>query len=357
MTLRVPMERVCIVMMSAIGDTVHVLPVLTALKRHHPAMRVSWVLQPGPASLVHGHPALDEIIPFDYARGARGFLELRRVLAAREFDLVLDLQVSLKAGIVTAFTRAPVKLGFDRARARDGNWLFTTHRIPAGPRRHVQDQYFEFLAHLGIPQTPVTWGIGPWESERAAHRDFFARFDRPVAAIVCGTSDPDRDWRSERWAAVCDALYAGYGLQPVLVGGTSARERATAAAVRALAKVSAPTDALGVGGLRGLVGILDGAALTISLDTAPLHLSVAVDTPVIALMAQADPKRTGPYGRDQDLVVNAFAEPDDPPDEVLWVRRRGRMGRITVEQVLAKVEQWRRVQFRSSGSSFEAPRG
>ncbi len=336
------MDRTCIVMMSAVGDSVHVLPVLTALKRHQPSMHVSWVLQPGPASLVRGHPDVDEIIPFAYGTGWRGYADVRHALRQREFDLVLALQVSLKAGLVTGFTRAPVKLGFDRARARDANWLFTTDRIAAGPRRHVQDQYFEFLDHLGVPHAPVAWKLGPWASERAAQQAFAARFDRPYVAIVCGTSDPDRDWIAERWGAVCDALHVDHALQPVLVGGPSPRERATAAAIQAAARVSTPYDALGHGGLRGLVGILDAAALVIALDTAPLHIAVALGRPVIALMSQADPRRTGPYGRGPDLVVNAFAEPDDPPDEVLWVRRRGRMGRITVDQVLERVACWAR---------------
>jgi heptosyltransferase I len=140
---------------------------------------------------------------------------------------------------------------------------------------------------------------------------------------------------------VCDALHDDFGLQPVLVGAPSERERATAHQIRAHARGSAPVDALGAGGLRGLVGILDGAALVVSLDTAPLHMSVALGRPVIALMAQADPRRTGPYRQFHDLVVNAFAEPGDPPDEVLWVRRRGRMPRISVPQVLERVERWR----------------
>jgi heptosyltransferase I len=335
------MDRTCIVMMSAVGDSVHVLPVLTALKRHQPSMHVTWILQPGPASLMRGHPDVDAIIPFHYGTGWRAYADVRRALSATQFDLALALQVSLKAGIVSTFVRAPVKLGFDRARARDANWLFTTDRIPARPHQHVADQYFEFLTHLGVPHTPVTWNLGPWEHERAAQREFFARFDRPVAAIVCGTSDADRDWLPERWAAVCDALWTDYGLQPVLVGGPSDRERGTAAAIRTHARACEPVDALGHGGLRGLVGILDGSALVLSLDTAPLHMAVALGRPVIALMSQADPKRTGPYGRGMDLVVNAFAEPDDPPDEVLWMRRRGRMGRITVEQVLERVARWR----------------
>jgi heptosyltransferase I len=328
-------------MMSAVGDSVHVLPVLTALRRHRPEMRVSWVLQPGPAALMRGHPDVDAIIPFQYGGGWRAYADVRRALRAERFDLVLALQVSLKAGIVTSFTRAPVKLGFDRARARDANWLFTTHKIPPGPRRHVQDQYFEFLAHLGVPHEPVTWNIGPWEHEREAQRELLGRFDRPVASIVVATSDPDRDWMPERWAAVCDALHSDYGLQPVLVGGPTRREQETATAIQRAAQVSRPFNALGHGGLRGLVGILEGSALVLSLDTAPMHIAVAVGRPVIALMSQADPKRTGPYGRGMDLVVNAFAEPGDPPDEVLWMRRRGRMGRITVDDVLARVQRWR----------------
>ena len=92
---------ICIVMMSAIGDAVHVLPVITALKRHDPAVKITWILQPGPASLVRGHPDIDEIILFEKARGWRGMLDLRAQLAKRKFDLVIDLQVYIKAGLVT----------------------------------------------------------------------------------------------------------------------------------------------------------------------------------------------------------------------------------------------------------------
>ena len=182
-----PPRRIGIVMMSAVGDAVHVLPLLTALKRHSAEVRVTWVLQPGAASLVRGHPAVDDIVEFDRALGWRAFPAVRRQLAQREFDVVLALQVYLKAGIVTSFTRAPVKLGFDRPRARDLNWLFTTDRIPAREGQHVQDQYFEFLDALHVPHEPVVWDLGPWPHERAWQRTFYDRFDRPVAPIVVGT--------------------------------------------------------------------------------------------------------------------------------------------------------------------------
>src|SRR5438045_9345938 len=119
-----PLERVGIVMMSAVGDAVHVLPLLTALKRHSPATKVTWVLQPGAASLVRGHWAVDEIIEFDRSRGWRAYPAVRKALADKPFDVVLALQVYFKAGIVTSFTKSTIKLGFDLAIARDMNWLF-----------------------------------------------------------------------------------------------------------------------------------------------------------------------------------------------------------------------------------------
>ena len=212
-------------MMSAVGDAVHVLPVINALKRANPRTRITWVLQPGPATLVRGHRSVDEIIIFDRARGWRAFADVRSELAKRRFDLVINLQVYFKAGIVTALTRSAVKLGFDRARARDLNWLFTNSKIPAHTVQHVQDQYFEFLGPLGVSPEPVEWDLGPWPDERAWQREFIASVNRPVASIVIATSKPEKDWIPERWAEVADALYLRYGMQVVLVGGTSERER------------------------------------------------------------------------------------------------------------------------------------
>ena len=325
-------------MMSAVGDAVHVLPVVNALKRHAPGCRITWLLQPGPATLVRGHRSVDEIIVFDRSAGLRAFADMRRELARREFDLVINLQVYFKAGVVTAMTRAPVKLGFDRARARDLNWLFTSHRIPARPvGQHVQDQYFEFLEALGVDPDPVVWDLGPWSSEQAWRDEFFSRLDRPVAAIVVATSKPEKDWLPDRWAQVVDLLVERYGLQPVLVGGRSPRELAAEEVILNTAR-HRPASALG-SGLRNLVGILSGAALVLSPDTGPLHMAVALERPVISLMGYTNPKRTGPYRRFHDLLIDAYGNPgEDYP--VSMENRPGRVQRITVDQVREKIEVW-----------------
>jgi heptosyltransferase I len=333
-----PLRSVGIVMMSAVGDAVHVLPLLTALKRHSPDVLVTWVLQPGAATLVRGHWAVDEIIEFDRSRGWRAYPAVRRALAQKQFDIVLALQVYFKAGIVTSFTHAPVKLGFDRARARDLNWLFTTERLPAREGQHVQDQYFEFLEALNVPHEPVTWDLGPWEHERAWQREFLAKFDRPVAPIVVATSKAEKDWMPERWAEVTNVLWQDFGLQPLLVGGRSARELAAERVILDQTKVPV-ASALG-SGLRNLVGILDGAPLVLSPDTGPLHMTVALNRPVISLMGYTNPKRVGPYRRFHDLLIDAYGDPgEDYP--ISMENRPGRMSRIAVRDVLDKVEYWR----------------
>lgn len=341
MSARLPQsvpDNICIVMMSAVGDAVHVLAVINALKRANPRARITWVLQPGPATLVRGHRSVDEIIIFDRARGWRAFAEVRSELAKRRFELVINLQVYFKAGIVTAFTKAPIKLGFDRTRARDFNWLFTNTKIPAHAVQHVQDQYFEFLGALGVSPEPVEWDLGPWPDERAWQAQFLASVNRPVASIVIATSKPEKDWIPERWAEVADALYLRYGMQVVLVGGTSARERAAERIVMERTSHK-PRSELG-SGLRKLVSILDASSLVLSPDTGPLHMSVALDRPVISLMGYTNPKRTGPYRKFHDLMIDVYGEPGENYPISMENRPR-RMKRIETQDVMEKIALWK----------------
>lgn len=334
----VKFDRVGIVMMSAVGDVVHVLPVIHALKAHHPAMKLTWVLQPGPSTLVRGHPLVDDIVLFNRAGGWKEFLNIRRELSTRPLDLVLGLQVYFKAGLITSFTQSPVKLGFDRERARDANWLFTTHRIPPHAGQHVQDQYFEFLTALRVPFGEPQWTLGPWnDEERTWQQSFLSSFDRPIAPIVVATSKAAKDWAPERWAVVCNALWHDFGLHPVLVGGRSEREVAAEQVI--LRDAPMARSALG-SGLRKLSAIFDGAALVLSPDTGPLHMAVALRTPVISLMGYTNPKRVGPYDFSRDLMIDAYGDPgEDYPLDMSY--REGRMDRITPNDVMQMVERWK----------------
>jgi heptosyltransferase I len=229
-------------------------------------------------------------------------------------------------------------LGFDRARARDFNWLFTTHRIPPHEPQHVQDQYFEFLTALGVPHEPVEWDLGPRPDERAWQHEFLSRLERPAASVVVATSKPQKDWLPERWAQVVDVLWHDFDLQPVLVGGRSARELHAEQTIMQHAR-QRPHSALG-SGLRHLVGILDGSALVLSPDTGPLHMAVALDRPVVSLLGYTNPKRTGPYRKFHDLIIDAYGD-EGEAYPITMENRPDRMARIGVRDVLDRVERWR----------------
>ncbi len=334
-----PPAEICIVMLSALGDAVHVLPVVNALKRAWPETHITWLIQPVPHRLVAEHPAVDRFVLFRRRKGLsawRSFRDAGRSLRDRRFDLVLGLQVYGKAGLLTALTRADVKLGFDRARARDLNWLVTNERIPAHPVQHVQDQYFEFLEHVGVDPRPVEWRIPLSDDDRSAQRAFFDGLDRPACAVVVGTSKPEKNWTPEGYARVMEAVERDFGMRPVIVGGPSQVEREMADAI--LARTGAGVvDTLG-DDLRRLVWTLEGAPLVISPDTGPLHLARALDTPVVGLYGYTNPKRYGPYRKYEELVVDGYARAPGEEYRASMEYRPEGMGRVTVDMVLERVQ-------------------
>lgn len=333
-----PPGSILVVMLSALGDAVHVLPVVNALKRKWPDTRITWVVQPVPLALVRGHPAVDAFIPFHRRRGLsawRSYVELREQFRGQRYDLALALQVYFKAGLIAALAPATMKLGFDRARARDLNWLFSTHRIPPRPVGHVQDQYFEFLEYLGVDPAPVEWKLELSDEERSKQRAFFDRLERPACAVVVGTSKPGKNWTAERYARVLERIEADHGLQPVLVGGPSAIEREAADRILGATKAQV-VDAL-ADDVRRLVWLLDGSRLAISPDTGPLHIARALDVPVVGLFGYTNPLRYGPYRRFADLIVDGYAAFPGEAYPCSMQYREGGMARVGVDAVVEKV--------------------
>jgi heptosyltransferase I len=333
-----PPREICIVMLSAIGDAVHVLPVANALKRAWPESRITWIIQPVPHTLMEGHPAIDEFIVFHRRRGLRALVsyrELSEALRGRRFDLLIGLQVYFKAGLITALAPAGVKLGFDRARARDAQWLFTNRRIPPHAPQHVQDQYFEFLRYLGVDPEPVVWDLRFTAEEREAQRDFFARLDAPACAVVVGTSKLEKNWTPGGYARVLDEIEGRWGLRPVIIGGPSPVERSIADRIIESTEAHV-VDMLG-DDLRRVAWLLDGSALLVSPDTGPLHLGRALGTPAVSLFGYTNPKRAAPYRAFADLVVDGYAEHPGEDYPAIHAYRDG-MKRITAEMVLEKVE-------------------
>lgn len=336
-SLRYPADRVCVVLLTGLGDVVHGLPLVNALKRHDPARRITWVIEPMPSGLLRHHPAIERVVVFEKTRGWRGVQDLWRELRQERFDLTLNLNVYFKSVFPTVFSRAPHRLGFERGRAREGVWLFSNHRLPPRPRRHTQDLFLEFLEVLGLPAEPLEWRITFSKEERREQTEFFARLgDRPIAAVVPASANPKKDWLAGRYARVIEALEHDFGFTVMLVGGASAHERRIAGEIVQQARTT-PVLAMG-DGVRALLWRIDGSSLVIAPDTGPVHVARALGVPVIGLYGHTNPWRVGPYRKYEDLWVDRYTEAGESPDPSRWQPKHGRMERIGVDDVLERVE-------------------
>jgi heptosyltransferase I len=328
-------QRAALVLLSAIGDIVHALPFVSSLRAAAPKLAIEWVTQPVPGEIAGHHPGVDQLWTLDRARGWRAYRDLARELRGRRFDLVIDLQVYAKASLVTALLESPRKIGFDRARARELNWLVTNERIAAGPLRQACEQYLEFADHLGVPRR-YEWPVPMTAPERAAQSQFYARRGAPVAALIVGTSRSAKEWPADRWARLAESLHEDFGYEVCIVGSDRPAERERALEVAGLTR--APLLDERRDDLRRLVWLLGGAAIAISPDTGPYHLAVALGIPSVGLYGHTDPARVGPGRRFTELVVDAFHDPGESWNPPRPGYRADRMARISVSRVLEAVE-------------------
>jgi heptosyltransferase I len=191
------------------------------------------------------------------------------------------------------------------------------------------------------------WDLRLTPSETAARDEYFASFDRPVCGLVAGTSRADKNWQPSGYARVIEALTADFGMTPLLLGGPSAGDQEAAHEIRRL--IGRPVSSALGRGVRRLLWLLSGCDLVISPDTGPLHISRALDVPTIGLYGFTNPKRTGPYRRFTELVVDGFALSEGEEYGIDSPNRPGGMNRVTPEQVLAKVDLARRLYPRQAG--------
>jgi heptosyltransferase I len=337
-----PPERVCLLRLSAIGDTCHVVPVLRTLQRAWPQAQFTWIIGRLEAKLMGLLPEV-EFITFD-KRG--GLAELRRVraqLRAQRFDVLLHMQVAARASLLAMFVDAPVKLGFDRARARVLQWLFTTHRIPAAGHQHVMDGLLGFATALGIHDHQLRWNI-PLPIDAIDYAESLIPDARPTLVLSPCSSHPLRNWRAEHYAAVADHAQQAHGMRVILSGGPSAAERQMGDAILQHAR-HAPLDQIGKDTLPQLLALLARADGLLTPDSGPAHMATAVGTPVIGLYAATNSARSGPYFSRQ-YCVDRYAQAVQqflgrPVAAVPWttkVERPGVMDLIRPEDVMHKLD-------------------
>src|SRR5882672_1778104 len=219
-----PPQSVCVLRLSAIGDTCHAAAALRALNEAWPQTRFTWIIGKLEAKLMSAILPDVEFITFDKRAMTRELLRLRKALESRRFDLLLDMQLSIRASLVSTLISAPFKLGFDRARARELQWLFTNAQIAPAASEHVLDSFLGFVRACGIQPGAASWNI----TLPAGARDYAARLipaSRPTLVISPCSSHRARNWSAERYAAVADHAARIHGMRVILAGGRSAQEQ------------------------------------------------------------------------------------------------------------------------------------
>jgi heptosyltransferase I len=342
-----PPASVCILRLSAVGDVCHTLPVVRSLQLAWPDTRFTWIIGKLEASLVADIPGIEFII-FDKAKGLGAYRALRNALRRRDFDLLLHMQMSLRASLASSLAiRAPIKLGFDRQRAHDWQWLFTNQRIAYKPRQHVMDSFFGFAEACGVTARVLRWDIPVPAEARAFADQHIPDSVRTLVISPCANARfrNFRNWRADRYAAVADYAADKLGLRVYLSGGPSAVEHEYGATIMQAAH-SRPVNLIGQTNLKQLRALLGRASVLISPDSGPVHMATASGTPVIGLYAATNPDRAGPY-LSQRWRVNRYPEAMHKfnhldAETAPWgtrVRDPGAMDLITVADVTGRLDE------------------
>jgi heptosyltransferase I len=340
-----PPEKVCLLRLSAIGDTCHVVPLLRTLQNAWPKARFTWVIGKLEAKLMSLIPDV-ELITVDKGAGLSAYSRLRTEMQRRgAFDLLLHLQLSVRASAAAALIPAPVKLGFDKPRARELQWLFTNRRIAERRREHVLDSFMGFADALGVPR-----GAGPrWDIPLPANTLEYAESlvpdSRPTLLISACSSHELRNWMPERYAAVADYAAEKHGMRVILCGGPSDVERDMAAAIVKRARTPL-LNQVAKDTLPQLLALLSRATVLLTPDSGPAHMATMVDTPVIGLYGATNPARSGPYLSRRwcvdvyDAAARRFL--GKPAAEIPWTTKievPGVMQLIEVAAVTAKLDE------------------
>jgi len=344
MTLSIKAPRsLCLLRLSAIGDTCHALAALRALQAAWPQTEMTWIIGRLEAKLMTAIVPEVECITFDKANTPGELVRIRRFLRARRFDLLLDMQLSFRASLVSTLVDAPIKLGFDLLRARELQWLFTNARIAPAQREHVLDSFMGFVRACGIQPPPPAWNPSlPPDALDYAHG--LITDERPTLTISPCSSHTARNWPAERYAAVADHAAHAHGMRVVLVGGRTAIEARMGAAIAAAARAPL-VNQIGKDTLPQLLGLLSKSTVLLSPDSGPVHMATMVGLPVIGLYAATNPARVGPYYSRQwcldkyDAAARKFLR--KPATEIPWttkIERSGVMDLIEVAEVTAKLD-------------------
>ena len=337
-------RKILLIKLSAVGDVVHTIPVLNKLRRRYPAARLDWLVTPPIAELLRHHPGITNVIEFEREAWSTpwrltpfaAYARLAAKLRAAAYDLVIDMHGQFRTAALTLATGAPARIGFDRPRARvwdasprkfpeqtrkhawqgarEGSWLAYTHHIAVPTLDlHAVDRYLNVGSILGLDKDPADFSFPIPQSANSRVDSLLRQHGVDSADIVTmapGTIWETKHWGNDKFAQVARHLMSK-GFAVVLIG--SQRERVVCEEVAGLAPGA--VDLAGMTTLSELAALIQRSTISITNDSGPMHLAVALNRPVVSIFGPTDLIWIGPYRR-ENAVVHA-----DLPCSPCYLRR------------------------------------
>ena len=281
-----------IVKPSALGDIVHSLPFLNALKKGFPQARIDWVVAHGLHTFLEGHPMINRlwVIKKDQWKNLRNLKQtvgeindLRKGLGGSGYDVAVDLSGLFRSGVISYFSKAGIRLGFKES--DEGSPFFYTHKIHGSMNIHAIDRYLKIAQFMGCPVDEIAYPFAPYDPfPKICH-------SLPASYVVMSPSagKPANRWHAHKFGELASKLDL-----PVVVI-SSASEAPIAHEVVMHSKGNAVSIA-GKTNLKELLAVIKGARYFICNDTGPMHMAAALSIPVFAIFGPANPIRTGPHG-------------------------------------------------------------
>jgi 3-deoxy-D-manno-octulosonic-acid transferase/heptosyltransferase-1 len=340
--------NILMIKLSAIGDVIHTLPALSALRKKVPDAHITWVIEETAADLIMDHPALDRVIisrrkswlndvkTGRFGRPIKEFIKFVQALRDRPYDLVIDFHGLFKSAVIVLLSGGRRKLGYDSMQELSG--LFYSEKIPEDMKKHAVDRYLDFLHYLGANVEAPEFAI-PIGKDRQTHVASILQaegidIEKPFVAVSPVALWETKLWQDEKFARLCDRIVGELNI-PVIITG-SAHEKPYTESIIKEAKTAKVVNLAGQTTLKDLACLYRQAAVVVTTDSGPMHIATAVGTPVVALFGPTDPRRTGPYGPGHTVISKALP---CSPCFLKTCESQQCMRDITVEEVFEAVKE------------------
>lgn len=314
------------------------VPLIRTLQENFPRAQLTWIISKPAYDLVEGMQGV-EFICIDKPNSLLDFWNFKKLMNARRFDVLLAPQASFRTNLLYPLIKAKRKIGYDRLRAKDGHSYFVKESIRPG-KDHTLEGFLKFAECLGVTKNVIKWDL-PLDSADYEWAANHLPKDARILVVNPAASKPERSWDCDRYISVLQQAQEKWQVKVVLTGGPGAFDRELADKIL---KVIPATDLVGKTKPKQLLAVLTQANAVLCPDTGPSHMSVAVNTPVVALHAVTNPLVSGPYTF-QHLVVNKFPEAvkqvlKQSYEEHIWgthVHGEQAMQLISVNDVMAQL--------------------